>query len=147
MTLGVGAHFWSTQFRQFSTRNARPVSVAGPEVVGLEQSTMARIRIGLDFGGVIVPAASDKSKEDTALRHGALLLDDPLPGAVEGVAALVQASGGNVWIVSKAGLRTQARTRHWLDATRFFPERGLKSPICISVIHAKARRPFAGTSQ
>lgn len=85
-----------------------------------------QLRIGLDFGGVIVRSASDSSMEDTALQDPATVVDDdPLPGAIKGVSRLVDASDGNCWIVSKAGLRMQARSLRWLDSTAFYSRTGL----------------------
>ena len=67
----------------------------------------------------------------------------PLANAVRNICALVDAFDGNVWIVSKAGARTESLTRRWLGARNFFGETGLeedhlrfcrersdKQPIC-----------------
>src|SRR5437762_193257 len=104
---------------------------------------MEQPRIGLDLGGVIVRAASRSATDDTELHDPADVLDEPLPRAVDGVARLVDATDGDVWIVSKAGERMQARTLHWLDDTRFYSRTGLskdhvrfcltreqKAPVC-----------------
>ncbi|MES2570217.1 MAG: hypothetical protein V4710_09215 [Verrucomicrobiota bacterium] len=72
------------------------------------------MKIGIDFGGVIVKSAIGGASID--LTAG---LDLMVPGAFEGIAELVSMSEGKVWIVSKASHPTRVATRHWLDKTRF----------------------------
>lgn len=82
------------------------------------------MRVGLDFGGVIVRGHKGASGEDTKLKgeEGVEVLH---PGALKAVARLVSARDGAVWIVSKAGPRTHARTLAWLGAVDFFSRTGL----------------------
>lgn len=99
-------------------------------------------RIGIDFGGVIVISNGIRARDDTDLSS-----EDGDQIAREGVwdamRHVVCAHAGNVWIVSKAGPRMQARTREWLDRTDFYERTGLprdhvrfcltredKAPIC-----------------
>jgi hypothetical protein len=96
---------------------------------------MERLRIGLDFGGVIVRAASANATEDTGLHEPGKVVDEALPGSIEGVSRLVDASDGNVWIVSKAGAKMQARTLQWLHNTGFYSQTGLSRDhvrVCVS---------------
>ncbi len=81
-------------------------------------------RIGLDFGGVIVRSRASIEGEDTRLAEGEGA-EVALPGAFEGVRELVAMCGGEVWIVSKAWPRMQARTLAWLDAAAFHERTGL----------------------
>ena len=108
---------------------------------------MEHLRIGLDFGGVIVSAAAARSPtDDTELHDPREVLDEPLSGAIEGVSRLVEATDGDVWIVSKAGAKMQARTLRWLDDTSFYSRTRLskdhvrfcltreeKAPVCVEL--------------
>lgn len=104
------------------------------------------MRIGLDFGGVVVPLAhrraggQDATGEDTTIDARGQTTH---PGALAGIATLVTRSSGNLWIVSKAGQRMEQRTRAWLDAWDVYDVTGLprdrvyfcrtrqaKQPIC-----------------
>jgi len=73
------------------------------------------MKIGIDFGGVIVKSAVGNTSID--LRSGLNLM---IPGAFEGIAELVTMSSGNIWIVSKASHATQVATRDWLHQTQFY---------------------------
>jgi hypothetical protein len=82
------------------------------------------LRIGLDFGGVIVANHKAVPGEDTGLAssgHG----QAAMPGAIHAVRELISLSGGQVWIISKAGPRMQARTLEWLEGTGFHGQTGL----------------------
>lgn len=82
------------------------------------------IRLGLDFGGVIVKAHDRNAGEDTNLCS-----DDRMEmvhdGALEGIKTMVSLTGGAVWIVSKAGPKMQQITREWLDAVDFYTKTGM----------------------
>jgi hypothetical protein len=109
--------------------------------------------VGIDFGGVIIPAAiTDVSHRDMFLDGN---LDDaiktaPLAGCMEGLRALVSLFLGNVWIISKASRQTEEKTWAWikhhrlaeitgidLTRVRFCRERSVKADICreIGVSH------------
>lgn len=77
------------------------------------------MRVGIDFGGVIVRAADEAYGMEFTGGRG---LEQP--GAFAAVAELVALAEGNVWIVSKASPATQAATRKWLGETRFHQETG-----------------------
>ena len=84
----------------------------------------AGMRIGIDFGGVIVKHRTRISGEDTPLLTpgDATLVN---PGVFEAVRNLVESCNGNVWIVSKAGASMQAATLAWLDSVDFYCRTGL----------------------
>ena len=82
------------------------------------------MRIGLDFGGVILRLRDQRSREDTSLDRadGIEIAHD---GAIDGVRTMVAQTCGSVWIVSKAGTRMQETTRNWLDSVDFFTQTGM----------------------
>lgn len=49
----------------------------------------------------------------------------PMPDAFESIRGLTELFAGQVWLVSKAGPRIEARTRRWLDAWDFFRQTGI----------------------
>lgn len=91
-------------------------------------NTVHPIRLGIDFGGVIVPAANFGALEKSSILHPdpeVALKTGPLPGAIESVGQLVAALEGRVWIVSKAFPRTEARTLQWMSHWNFFGATGM----------------------
>jgi hypothetical protein len=99
-------------------------------------------RLGIDFGGVIVPMVSRTGGEDTQFTDR-FLTRPPQANAVQSIRGLVEAFDGLVWIVSKAGPRTESLTRQWIAAQDFLGDTGLnedhlrfcrerqdKQPIC-----------------
>ena len=82
------------------------------------------MRVGLDFGGVIVPKGKSRAGEDTAL-EGSEGCGHAQKGAFEDIQRIVAACDGRVWIVSKAGPRMQARTRQWLASADFWARTGM----------------------
>src|SRR5262245_1945238 len=88
----------------------------------------AEMRIGVDFGRVIMGAARPDGSADTSFLTGgeARALATPAePGAVAVLRALCRAATGNVWIVSKCGPRIERRTRRWLEHQELFEKTGL----------------------
>lgn len=83
-------------------------------------------RVGLDFGGVIVPMMGADAREDTEFGDGGGF-PEPREGTFETIARIVEACSGDVWIVSRAGRLMQARTRDWLHASGFHARTGLAS--------------------
>jgi hypothetical protein len=78
---------------------------------------------------VIISAESHPGGGDTAFFQGdeATMLATPeMPHAIESIAILVQTFEGRVWLISKAGPRTQARTLRWLGAREFYGRTGLQ---------------------
>jgi len=65
-----------------------------------------------------------RHKEDTEFSEQ-FLSTEPQPDALETVGELVQVFRGNVWIVSKAGHRTEQLTRRWLENRQFFVLTGM----------------------
>lgn len=82
------------------------------------------IRIGLDFGGVIVKAHGSNASEDTTIVAGHRM-EAVQDGAINGIKTMVSITGGAVWIVSKAGPKMQQVTREWLDAIDFYSKTGI----------------------
>lgn len=84
-------------------------------------------RLGIDIGRVIM-APVKGGKADTSFLSGSLeraMRTPPSPGALEGVAELVEAFQGQAWLISKAGPRVQDKTKHWLRHWHFYRETGL----------------------
>ena len=76
-------------------------------------------RLGIDIGRVIIDGSAHPDGGDTAFFAGdeATMLATPeMPGAIEAIAALADAFGYRVWLVSKCGPRVQERSRRWLAA-------------------------------
>jgi hypothetical protein len=85
-------------------------------------------RLGIDIGRVIINGPAHPGGRDTAFFIGdeATMLATPeVPGAVAAIARLVTRFDGRVWLVSKCGLKTEARTRRWLDAHDIYHRTGL----------------------
>jgi hypothetical protein len=79
-------------------------------------------RLGIDIGRVII-GGGDQPGADTAFLDGderRAMQTPPIDGAFSAIAELTVAFAGRVWLVSKAGLRVQERTRRWLDVHAFF---------------------------
>lgn len=85
-------------------------------------------RIGIDIGRVILSAADPDGRSDSSFlgsRDQEALETPPTEGAFDTIARIVARSGGNVWLVSKAGPRVQALTLRWLEHWRFYDVTGL----------------------
>jgi len=80
--------------------------------------------LGIDVGGVLVVRATE---EDDTSFFGTRPMDTPaVDGAFTAIADLCAGPFAHrVHIVSKAGAKTAALTRQWLDATGFFAETGV----------------------
>lgn len=90
---------------------------------------MSERRLGIDIGRVII-GGGDQPGADTAFLDGderRAMQTPPVAGAFSAIAELTAAFAGRVWLVSKAGLRVQERTRRWLDAHAFFRATGVPS--------------------
>lgn len=86
---------------------------------------MTTPKLGIDFGGIIVPAAT---ADDPSL-FGSDCEDNGIPprcGTIEALQKLVPAFEGNVWIISRAP-RTAQCTRHWLARHDFWRQTGMNS--------------------
>jgi hypothetical protein len=85
-------------------------------------------RLGIDIGRVIIDGSAHPGGGDTAFFNGdeATMLATPeMAGAVDVIARLVTRFHGRVWLVSKCGPRTQARTRQWLHSHDFHRRTGM----------------------
>jgi hypothetical protein len=85
--------------------------------------------LGIDIGRVIMCPARDDGQPDTSFltADDAAALETPAaPGMFEVVPRLVDAFGGRVWLVSKAGTRIENLTRRWFVRHEFFARTGLK---------------------
>jgi len=83
-------------------------------------------RIGIDIGRVIISPGDDSA--DTSFLRGSIqdaLNTPPYPGAFETITRLVKRYAGRVWLVSKAGPRTQEKTLLWLEHHRFYQFTGV----------------------
>jgi hypothetical protein len=99
--------------------------------------------IGIDIGGVIIDRINDKT--DTSFFGENYLSTTPVPDAIESIKRLVDERFGlNAYVVSKAGLKTEKRSREWLKYHNFYKitgiaedriifcrERSEKAAICI----------------
>jgi hypothetical protein len=94
------------------------------------ERVMREPRLGVDIGRVIIDGSAHPDGGDTAFFAGdeqAMLATPEVPGAVDAIAALVPRFGGRVWLVSKCGPATEARTLRWLAAHEFFARTGIPS--------------------
>jgi hypothetical protein len=97
-------------------------------------------RLGIDIGRVIISGDSHPHGGDTAFFEGdeATMLATPeMPGAFDGIAALVPLFGGRVWLVSKCGPTVQARTLRWLAHHDFYGRTGV-APSHVRFCRARA---------
>jgi hypothetical protein len=85
---------------------------------------MRKPHLGIDIGRVIIGGDGADSQFLDGDEASALATP-PVAGAFAAVAELVRRFDANVWLVSKAGPRIQARTCRWLDERRFFAVTGL----------------------
>lgn len=82
------------------------------------------MKIGIDVGGVIMDRANDDT--DTSFFSDNYLQTTAVAGAVASIVELVEQYGApNIYIVSKAGDKTQKRTWEWMDHKRFFDTTGM----------------------
>lgn len=84
-------------------------------------------RLGIDIGRVIITPGDDNA--DTSFLRDSIqdaLNTPPYPDAFEAIRSLESHFEGRVWLVSKAGLTTQEKTRLWLEHHRFYEETGVK---------------------
>jgi hypothetical protein len=124
-------------------------------------------RLGVDIGRVIIAGSSPRGG-DTAFFEGSpeeALRTPAVPGAFEALATLTDRFAGQVWLVSKCGVRIEARSLAWLRHHDFFARTGIpegnvrfcrrrsdKAPICaeLSITHfiddrAEVLQPMRGT--
>ncbi len=91
--------------------------------------TSSEARIGIDFGGVVIPISKDDSVKDEIFYENRGLTfrnTPPFPNALDTIARLYDRYHGNVWIVSKATQPTRERVLAWMKFNDFFSITGLK---------------------
>lgn len=84
--------------------------------------------LGVDFGRVINDSGSHPSGDDTTFLTGdeeAMLATPAMAGAFETLSRLTVIFDERVWIISKAGPTTQAKTERWLTHQGFFDLTGV----------------------
>jgi len=84
-------------------------------------------RLGIDIGRVIIAPGDDNA--DTSFLRGSIrdaLDTPPYPGAFDVIRTLVSHFERRVWLVSKAGVNTQEKTRLWLEHHGFYAATGVK---------------------
>jgi hypothetical protein len=77
------------------------------------------MKIGIDFGGVIVKPADGDSPFDPT-RGRAIEQNN----AIESIAELIKRPNNEVWVISKASKSTQSSTRSWLNVVDFYQRSG-----------------------
>ncbi|OUS27547.1 hypothetical protein A9Q99_13955 [Gammaproteobacteria bacterium 45_16_T64] len=77
------------------------------------------MKIGIDFGGVIVKPADGDSPFDPDMGQSI-----EQTGAIESISKLIKSLNAEVWIISKASKSTQIATRSWLSKVGFYQETG-----------------------
>ena len=87
----------------------------------------ANMRIGIDIGRVLIcpriNGVDDTSFLGTTVEQA--MKTPPAPHAFRVVRALVDLSGGAVWLVSKCGPSVQRKTRAWLEHVDFYGRTGM----------------------
>jgi hypothetical protein len=73
------------------------------------------MRIGIDFGGVIVMPSDGNTPLNTNLG-----LQIEISNAIDTIQYLIQDLKSEVWIISKASKPTQIATREWLGNVKFY---------------------------
>jgi hypothetical protein len=97
----------------------------GPEPVPVPDGEP---RLGIDIGRVIIDGPAHPDGADTAFFTGdeATMLATPeVSGSFPAIARLVELFAGRVWLVSKCGPATQARTLRWLAGHDFHGRTGV----------------------
>ncbi len=87
---------------------------------------IAEPRMGVDVGRVLVEGLVPGA--DTSFFTGddeSLVATPAVPGALDGLAWLVDRFDGRVWLVSKCGPRIQERTLLWLSGNDVYARTGL----------------------
>ncbi|MGH3239249.1 MAG: hypothetical protein ACRDNL_02655 [Spirillospora sp.] len=85
-------------------------------------------RLGVDFGRVIHGGLLAPGDDDTAFLGGSFedaLASPATKGVYEVLPRLIEAFGGQAWIISKCGDRVRKRTLAWLDHHDFYARTGL----------------------
>lgn len=81
--------------------------------------------LGIDIGGVIVSADTDRAEKTSEMMSDAYLATAPNENAFETIKNLRVRFRNHVYIVSKAGSIMQMKSRRWLDHHDFFKITGV----------------------
>jgi len=94
-------------------------------MIGTTMTTMdTNLKLGIDIGGVIIDRANDNT--DTSFFSDNYLQTTEVHRATDSIAELVDMFWPeNVFIVSKARLKTQVRSREWLTHQNFYAKTGV----------------------
>ncbi len=88
--------------------------------------TSLNITLGIDIGRVIISAGD--TGDDTSFLTGCdvdAMETPPMRDGFAVIARLAEATGGRVWLVSKAGPRIARRSARWLGHHRFYARTGV----------------------
>ena len=80
------------------------------------------MKLGVDIGGVIIERGNGA---DDTFFLGKYTETPALEGAIDALRRLKQRFGGEVYLISKCGAKTEAKTREWLEANNFYSLTGL----------------------
>ena len=75
-------------------------------------------KLGVDIGGVIIPSMGHG--EDTSFGGENYLQTPPVADAITALSELNKRFGGQIYLVSKCGIKTENKTRNWLDHHNFY---------------------------
>ncbi|MEM6292050.1 MAG: hypothetical protein AAGA54_12320 [Myxococcota bacterium] len=88
--------------------------------------TSLNLTLGIDIGRVIISAG--ETAGDTSFLSGSdddAMQTPPMRDGFAVIGRLVEATGGRVWLVSKAGPRIARRSERWLAHHRFYARTGV----------------------
>lgn len=104
---------------------------------------MEGARIGVDIGKVLI--GGDGPNDTPFLgTTDEMAMDAPaVAGGFEAVAALVELTGGAVWLVSKCGSGIERRTRAWLEHHDFWDATGLAREHAVFCRERREKTPIA----
>lgn len=91
-------------------------------------NTLNEARIGIDIGRVVMCPTDEVKGPDTSFLSASPELAMTIPPAPEAeriIRTLVERTGGNTWLVSKAGKRIQSLTKDWFRHNRFYERTGI----------------------
>ena len=86
------------------------------------------MKLGIDFGRVIMEAAGDSVQADTSFLGSSFndaMRTPASTGSIDSIRELVDVFAGEVWIVSKCGPSVEQKTRAWLSKNDFYGATGL----------------------
>ena len=104
---------------------------------------MQGTRIGVDIGKVLIGGGGPNDTPFLGTTD-AMAMDAPeVPGSFEGVAELVELTGGAVWLVSKCGSGIERRTQLWLEHHDFWDATGVPREHAVFCRERREKAPIA----